>query len=334
MDTKPPELGKRGIRLRLKAGGAPLSIVPKDHGVTDRPFADNQGSGALLQAEAANRADAIAVRKCVPSHSPETRWTASREREEAQVASGVPPASNASEFPSAYAKLKWLIITNQFSPNEHLQINYLAERLAVGVTPAREALIRLSVEGLITVHAKRGFFAKLLTVDELCQLYHLAFLLLRYNVQWDGGRPGVKIAGTDITSALCGTQSDRPAALALAIEQLHEQIAVVGGNAQMAKVIRNYNCRTHAVRLIYVEQAENAESMVAYIRTMINLLELDDREALVAELERNFDTKIAHAPKLIKELAAQACSADWKNHHFRSSIDFAQRCNGLSAGAR
>jgi hypothetical protein len=67
---------------------------------------------------------------------------------------------------------------------------------------------------------------------------------------------------------------------------------------------------------------------------MITLLELDDREALVAELERNFDTKIAHAPKLIKELAAQACSADWKNHHFRSSIDFTQRRNGLSAGAR
>lgn len=248
------------------------------------------------------------------------------------MASGLSPASDANEFPNAYAKLKALVLANQFGPNEHLQANYLAERLAVGVTPAREALIRLSVEGLITVHAKRGFFAKVLTVNELCQLYHLALSLLRYNVQWDGGRRSLTIAETDITNALSGIQSDRPTALALATEQLHEQIAMMNGNAQMAKVIRNYNCRTHAVRLIYTAQVENAVSMVAYIRRMITLLELDDREALVAGLKQAFDAKIAHAPELVKELAAQACSADWTNHHFRST-NFARKQSGVSHGA-
>ena len=248
------------------------------------------------------------------------------------MASGVSSASDASEFSSAYTKLRSLLLANQFSPNEHLQVNYLAEHLAVGVTPTREALIRLSVEGLITVHAKRGFFAKVLTVSELCQLYHLALSLLKYNVQGNGGRRGVKIAGSEIAAALSGTQGDRAAALALGIEQLHEQIAVMNGNAQMARVIQNYNCRTHAVRLVYAAQVENAESMLAYIRAMTTLLEFGDREASLAELKRNFDAKIAHAPDLVKEISAQACSADWTSHPFPSASP-ARRHNGVSAGA-
>jgi DNA-binding GntR family transcriptional regulator len=260
----------------------------------------------------------------------DTHWTAHREPKEVQMASCIAPARLANEFLSAYAKLKMLVITNQFSPNERMQVNSLAKRLAVGVTPIREALIRLSVEGLVTAHAKRGFFAKVLTVNELHQLYHLAFSLLRSVVQWDGERPGIEIAAADIR-ILSGTQNDRHTSLALAVEQLHEKIAMVKGNAQIAKVIRNYNCRTHAVRLVHVGQVENVESIVEYISSMTTLLEIDDREGIIRELRRHFDAKMTLAPKLIKEATAQACSADWENHHFRST-DFAQRHHWFPTG--
>lgn len=248
------------------------------------------------------------------------------------MASSVPQPSQPNEFSNAYAKLKALIIANQFSPNEHLQVNYLAEHLAVGVTPTREALIRLSVEGLITVHAKRGFFAKILTVDELRQLYHLALSLLLYNVQTDRERREVRIEGGDIADALSGGQINRATALAVGIEQLHERIATMNGNAQMAKVIQNYNCRTRAVRLVSAGQAEKADAMAAYIRKMTTLLEVDDRDALVAELKQNFAAKSARAPELVKELAGQAHSADWTTHHFPSTR-LACSQHGLSAGA-
>jgi DNA-binding GntR family transcriptional regulator len=231
------------------------------------------------------------------------------------------PKSNASEFLPAYEKLKLLVVTNQFNPNEHLQVSNLAEHLAVGVTPIREALIRLSVEDLITVHAKRGFFAKVLTVSELRALYHLSYSLLRAVLQWGGRRTDFRISAIDVTS---GTQSDRTAALAFAVEQLHEQIAMVRGNAEMAKVIRNYNCRTHAVRLIYLGQFENLESSTDYVRTLTTRLPLNDQETIIERLQQHFNAKMARVPELIKEVTIQAFSADWTKHPLQS-IDFARR---------
>jgi 2-amino-4,5-dihydroxy-6-oxo-7-(phosphonooxy)heptanoate synthase len=58
---------KSGKALRLsrllKPDGNPLFVVPLDHTVTDGPFTDNQGYAALLEALAANGADAIVVHK-------------------------------------------------------------------------------------------------------------------------------------------------------------------------------------------------------------------------------------------------------------------------------
>jgi DNA-binding GntR family transcriptional regulator len=238
------------------------------------------------------------------------------------------PTRNASEFLNAYEKLKLLVVTNQFGPNEHLQVHNLAEHLAVGVTPVREALIRLSAEDLITVHTKRGFFAKVLTANELCELYQLAHSLLRAILQWSGGQAGTKIKATDVTN-LSGPEGDRTVALALGVEQLHEQIAMAVGNAQMAKVIRNYNCRTHAVRLIYVDQFEGLESSADYLRTLTTLLRLNAGETIIARLKQYFDAKIARAPELIKEVTTQAFSADWTKHPLQS-IDFARKHCGLS----
>jgi DNA-binding GntR family transcriptional regulator len=238
---------------------------------------------------------------------------------------------NGRQFLSAYEKLKLLVITNQFSPNEHLQVNYLAENLSVGVTPVREALIRLSAEDLITVHTKRGFFAKVLRANELCELYQLAYSLLKAILEWNGRPVGVRIKATDITNMLNETQSDRTAAPVFAVEQLHEQLAMVGGNAQMAKMIRNYNCRTHAVRLIYIEQFENVESSVDYVRTLTAHLQLNNREASIARLKKYFDAKMAHVPELVKEVTTQAFSANWKEHPIQS-IEFARSRYGLPVG--
>jgi 2-amino-4,5-dihydroxy-6-oxo-7-(phosphonooxy)heptanoate synthase len=58
---------KSGKALRLsrllKPDGKPLFVVPLDHTVSDGPFTDNQGYAALLEALAANGADAIVVHK-------------------------------------------------------------------------------------------------------------------------------------------------------------------------------------------------------------------------------------------------------------------------------
>ncbi len=55
-----------------------------------------------------------------------------------------------------YEKLKALIISGEFSPGSDLDEAELVQRFSVSRTPVREALIRLSMEGLVTITSGRG----------------------------------------------------------------------------------------------------------------------------------------------------------------------------------
>jgi DNA-binding GntR family transcriptional regulator len=57
----------------------------------------------------------------------------------------------------AYESLLEAIFDRQIEPGARLGIDVLAERLAMSITPVREALNRLTTQGLVTQAANRGF---------------------------------------------------------------------------------------------------------------------------------------------------------------------------------
>jgi DNA-binding GntR family transcriptional regulator len=70
-----------------------------------------------------------------------------------------------------YQLLKTRIIELDLGPGERLQVEKLAVQLGVSPTPVREALNRLSAEGIVAAAAYRGFrVSPLLTAEELAQL--------------------------------------------------------------------------------------------------------------------------------------------------------------------
>ncbi len=74
-------------------------------------------------------------------------------------------------FASAtYAQLRRDITDGQFSADGRLRIRQLCERYKVGISPIREALNRLSRDGLVRQSDLQGFSVAPLTVDELDEL--------------------------------------------------------------------------------------------------------------------------------------------------------------------
>jgi DNA-binding GntR family transcriptional regulator len=71
---------------------------------------------------------------------------------------------------SAYAALREIIITGEIPPGSKLNIRALCERLDTGLSPIREALNRLSSEGLVTHSDQRGFTVTGLDIKELADL--------------------------------------------------------------------------------------------------------------------------------------------------------------------
>lgn len=64
-----------------------------------------------------------------------------------------------SEAERAYLVLRRELLSGEWLPNERLRPQALQERFALGLTPIREALMRLAVDGLVQGESQRGFRA-------------------------------------------------------------------------------------------------------------------------------------------------------------------------------
>ena len=72
----------------------------------------------------------------------------------------------------AYSLILSAIDNGTYRPGDRLVESELADRFGVSRTPVREALQRLSAEGLVDVEEFRGASVRNATMDEVRQLYH------------------------------------------------------------------------------------------------------------------------------------------------------------------
>lgn len=77
----------------------------------------------------------------------------------------------------AYRQIKEHILEMVYPPNTPLQEKELQERLGMGRTPIREALIRLQQEGLVQIIPRRGAQVQALTLADARDLYHVRSIL-------------------------------------------------------------------------------------------------------------------------------------------------------------
>jgi DNA-binding GntR family transcriptional regulator len=70
----------------------------------------------------------------------------------------------------AYHEIRGLIVSLELAPGAVIDERELIERLEIGRTPVREALRRLSHEGLVEVYPRRGMFVTGVDVRELARL--------------------------------------------------------------------------------------------------------------------------------------------------------------------
>jgi len=79
------------------------------------------------------------------------------------------------------------ILGGELFPGEKLQIEAISERYGIGIAPVREALNRLSSEGLVERKSQRGFFVAEISITELEELVKtriwLETLALRESIQ-------------------------------------------------------------------------------------------------------------------------------------------------------
>lgn len=66
-----------------------------------------------------------------------------------------------------YEALRDAILTRGFKPGERLQVEEIANKLGVSLTPVRHSVQRLCTEGLIEIRPRSGTFVATLTVEDI-----------------------------------------------------------------------------------------------------------------------------------------------------------------------
>lgn len=68
-----------------------------------------------------------------------------------------------------YQMLRQGILDQTFRPGDRLELDELAQKLDVSVTPVKDAVNRLATEGLIEVRARSGTFVSRISVEDLAE---------------------------------------------------------------------------------------------------------------------------------------------------------------------
>jgi DNA-binding GntR family transcriptional regulator len=77
----------------------------------------------------------------------------------------------------AYESIKEAIMQHELMPGETLTITNLSENLGISPTPVREAVVRLSNEGILDYEANKRIKVSQITREDICEVYEARRLL-------------------------------------------------------------------------------------------------------------------------------------------------------------
>ena len=154
----------------------------------------------------------------------------------------------------AYAALKEKIISNKYPPGYQALERELCDVLQMSRTPVREALIRLSKEGLIELIPRRGMRVVPLSPEIMQELYEVITcledkaleLILQRNLPISS-LTGLENAVVDMEAAL---EADDLDAWALADEHFHAELFVLCGNSILSSLAATLKTKIQRARMI------------------------------------------------------------------------------------
>jgi DNA-binding GntR family transcriptional regulator len=187
-----------------------------------------------------------------------------------------------SEAERAFQALRAALLSGEFAPGERLLPATLRARFGFGLTPLREALMRLAAEGLAEGEAQRGFRAPALSADLVRDLMGTrreieAICLARAIRHGDAGWEAEVRAAFAALEAVPLPRDSADLSAAALWEERHRgfHLALVSGCASPVRIglWRNLSDRTERIRRLRLlrrhEQAAQVRDLAAEHRAIM-----------------------------------------------------------------
>lgn len=211
--------------------------------------------------------------------------------------------STRSSVDRIYDEVRAMASAYELRPGERINEVTLARQLNVSRTPLREALNRLSVEGLLETRIGKGFFRRALDPQEVFDLYQLRFV-----IECAAVRLAVAVADDASIQVLArlldetgGQQPNLTAADLLQFdERFHIGIAEMSGNAEIVRVLGNINARIRFVRWIDMERRGRPATQAEHLE-IVEGLKQRDADRCVAAVTRHIERRREEITTAIRE---------------------------------
>ena len=208
------------------------------------------------------------------------------------------PASNGeSSKEQIYTELRHAIIMGHVKPGERLNVDELAGRYGISITPVRDALQALCENGLLTQKPRSGFFVPEITLKELRDLLEMREILELSAVARAAERiTEHELAELDAVHA--GYTGDDERAAERYIQEnrrLHYLIGLASGNEKLAEAIGHL----HDQLLRYFVFINTGEEMAAMHDRLLAALRAHDaalaRQVILQEMRDTQRITLEHA---------------------------------------
>jgi DNA-binding GntR family transcriptional regulator len=213
----------------------------------------------------------------------------------------------------AYNRLLEMILAGTFRHDDSLSERSLATTLGLGRTPTREALHRLSREGMLEVIPAKGTFVKRPSIDELRELYEVRFALegmAAYLAAKNNGSPALKESRVSL-----------------------EKFRAKGDEADLTE-IRDVGWQMH----LEIFKAAQNETLSTFYRTLISRITLvmnmileHDHDRVRITISEHLD--ILDAIDAGDPIAARDRILKHLEHAFDARLRIYQRVRGYGSGA-
>jgi len=214
------------------------------------------------------------------------------------TASSLPAQSLAD---AAYEQIRRRILDNVWPPGHRALEQEVALALGMSRTPVREALARLSSEGLVEVIPRHGMRVLPVSPNDMREIYEIltalecmaAELLARRKPSSAELQPLI-----DATKAMDkALKADDLDAWAAADERFHVHLIDIAGNRQMQATVLNYWDRAHRARMFTLRLRPKPVSSTKEHMQMVDRLRDGDAEGAAAITR-------AHRERASRELIA------------------------------
>jgi len=213
---------------------------------------------------------------------------------------------------AVYDRLRQEIITVAIAPGEKLHIRSLCDRFGVGLSPIREALSRLSSEGLVSQSDHRGFAVAGLSEEDLvdltrarCWVNELAIRnsIANGDAAWE---ESVVLAFHRLSRTPrfeTGSENARSPAWEIAHRNFHSSLIAASGSRRLEQYCEHLFDSSERYRHVGRKAGIKGENREQEHRALMEAVVARDAEAAAKLIKAHFEHTAELVRKVLKERA-------------------------------